>query len=108
MMCDNRLISGLNMIATGKRISQLIDSSGLTDKELAGILGLSVQSINKWRHGYNLPDTENLYMLSRILGVKVDDFFVPQIHIEYVSDNFEILLFRRLQSYYLRLSNGDM
>ncbi len=40
-------------------------------------MGLSVQSINKWRHGHNLPDIENMFILSRILGIKVDNFLVP-------------------------------
>jgi len=31
----------------------------------------------EWRHGHNLPDIENLYILSRLLGKKVDDFLVP-------------------------------
>jgi transcriptional regulator with XRE-family HTH domain len=65
------------MNATGTRIGKLINESGLNDKQLGKIMHLSVQSINKWRHGYNLPDTENLFVLSRILGKRVDDFLVP-------------------------------
>lgn len=72
-------ISGADMDATSKKISQLIDESGLTDKELGEIMGLSVQSINKWRHGHNIPDIENLFFLSRIFGIKVDDFLIPSV-----------------------------
>ena len=68
---------GLDMNATGAKISKLINESGLNDKQLGEIMNLSVQSINKWRHGHNLPDIENMFILSRILGRKVDDFLVP-------------------------------
>ena len=68
---------GLNVSATGNRIGQFINESGLCDKEIGAQMGLTVQSINKWRHGRSLPDIENLFILSRILGKKVDDFLVP-------------------------------
>jgi len=70
-------ISGLDMEATIRKVSKEINKSGLSDKELGGIMGLSVQSINKWRHGHNLPDIENMFILSRILGKRVDVFLVP-------------------------------
>lgn len=68
---------GLDMAATGLKIARLINESGMSDKELGEKMHLTVQSIHKWRHGKNLPDIENMYNLSRILGVKVDDFLVP-------------------------------
>ena len=71
-------IYGINMEATGKRIACFIDDSGLSDKEIGSIMGLTVQSVNKWRHARSIPDIENLYILSRILGVKIDDFIVPR------------------------------
>ena len=66
----------LDMEATGAMIGKLIDESGLNDKQLGEIMHLSVQAINKWRHGYSIPDIGNLYVLSRILGKRVDDFLV--------------------------------
>ena len=68
---------GLDLEATGRRISRYIDESGLRDKEIGAQMSLSVQSINKWRHGRCLQDIENLYILGQILGKKVDDFLVP-------------------------------
>lgn len=69
---------GIDMEATSKRIAWFIDDSGLSDREFGESMGLTVQSVNKWRHARNIPDIENLYILSRILGVKVDDFLVPK------------------------------
>ena len=77
MVWRDMSISGLDMEGTIRKVSKEINKSGLSDKELGGIMGLSVQSINKWRHGHNLPDIENMFILSRILGIKVDDFLVP-------------------------------
>ena len=104
MIWNGMNISGIDMDATGKKISKLIDESGLSDKKLGGIMGLSVQSINKWRHGHNLPDIENLFLLSRILGIKVDDFLVPLV-VKYQpeTEGFSASVFRRLWAYYIRL-----
>ena len=57
---------GLDVKATQFRVGAIIHESGLTDKEIGDYLNLSVQSINKWRHGRCLPDIENLFLLSRI------------------------------------------
>lgn len=110
MVWNGMNISGIDMDATGKKISKLIDESGLSDKELGGIMGLSVQSINKWRHGHNLPDIENLFFLSRIFGIKVDDFLVPlvikpQVEVEFQpeAEGFSASAIRRLWAYYIRL-----
>lgn len=100
---------GLDMNATGAQISKLINESGLNDKQLGEIMNLSVQSINKWRHGHNLPDIENMFILSRILGKRVDDFLVPmateqpilEVEIEAGQDPASML--RRLKEYTIRL-----
>ena len=65
-----------NMNASSERISELIKMSGLTDREIAEQMNISVQCVNLWRHGKRFPEYGNLYFLSRILGVTVDDFFV--------------------------------
>ena len=70
---------GLDMEATGKRIGRCLDKSNLSDKDLAEIMNISVQAINKWRHGHSIPDIDKLYLLSRILNVKVDDLLVSRV-----------------------------
>ena len=89
MVWNGMNISDIDMDATCKKISKLIDESELSDKELGEIMGLSVQSVNKWRNGHNIPDTENLVFLSRIFGIKVDDFFVPLVNKEQVELKFQ-------------------
>lgn len=71
-------ITAADMSATTKRIGELISESGLSDRKIAELMGLTSQTVNKWRHGNGIPDMENLFMLSRILGIQMDDFFVVQ------------------------------
>jgi len=77
-------VEGIDMEATGRKIGMLISDSGLTDKKFGEKMGLSVQAINKWRHGHTLPDIDNLFILSRIFGIKVDDFLVPKANLNMV------------------------
>ena len=100
---------GLDMNATGAQISKLINESGLNDKQLGEIMHLSVQSINKWRHGHNLPDIENMFILSRILGKRVDGFLVPMateqpiLEVEIEAGQAPASMLRRLREYAVRL-----
>ncbi len=73
----DRSIHGLDLKKTGKRIGQIIDERGMTNKELGEILGITVQSISKWRNGWTLPDVENLYLLSKVFRITMNDFLVP-------------------------------
>ena len=97
---------GLDVSATQRNVAALIEASGLSDKDIGEYLGLSVQSINKWRHARCLPDIENLFLLSRILGLRVDDFLVPVIdpgskgNPKPEADHHTISRVRRLSAYY--------
>lgn len=95
-------IPGIDVEASCKRIAQLIDESGFSNKNIAEMMGLSVQAINKWRNGHNLPDIENLFILSRILGVKVDDFLEQRKNVE-EAGNFPAFSFHHIWTYYVRL-----
>lgn len=107
MVWDGKEITGIDMVATGKHFTKILNESGFTDRELSAIMGLSVQSINKWRHGHNLPDIENLFILSRLLGMKVDDLLVPQaeidndVGVEDDSTSFSL----RMKTYYKLLAS---
>ena len=55
----------------------MIEAKGLKDKIIADRLGITPQAVNKWRHKGTFFVLENLYVLSGILGVSVDDLLVP-------------------------------
>lgn len=44
----------------------------LTQKDLADMIKVSPQAISKWECGLSVPDIENLYDLSSILGISID------------------------------------
>lgn len=57
----------------GHFISMLRKEKGLTQKELAGQIGISDKTISKWETGNGLPDIEMLTPLCQILEINVNE-----------------------------------
>lgn len=57
----------------GKFIQELRKEKGLTQKELAEIIGVSDKTISKWENGNSSPDTSMLMSLSDALEVTVNE-----------------------------------
>ena len=68
----------LDVEASEERIGKLIRDSGLFDRDIAEVMSISTQAVNRWRNRKTLPDIENLFTLSRILKTTVDDLLVSQ------------------------------
>lgn len=69
----------LDAVLTGRKIHNAIKQSGYSIKELQEMLGLSCpQPIYRWIKGRTLPSIDNLYMLSRILDVLMEELLVPR------------------------------
>ncbi len=92
-----KFCDGIDIEATCRRIAAYIKDSGLTDRELGEMLGTSVQSVNKWRHAHNLPDIDNMFMMSRIFGVMMDDMIVSRDQMVEKFDEFETKSLRKLR-----------
>ncbi len=59
---------------TGKRIRELMDARNITVQDVRAGLGLeSTQSVYYWLNGRSLPNIDNLYALSYLLQVPMDD-----------------------------------
>ena len=58
-----------------KNLRQLRLEKKLTQEQLAGILGVSVQSVSRWECGNTLPDVMLLPEIARLYGVTVDDLY---------------------------------
>ena len=63
----------MNAALTGKRIRALREKKGITQKELADLLGVTDAAVSKWEHGKNFPDITVLERLSEVLGCKVSE-----------------------------------
>nr|CRY96036.1 hypothetical protein [uncultured prokaryote] len=64
----------VDMELSGKKIHAAIKGSGYSIRELQEMLYLECpQSIYRWIHGYTLPSIDNLYRLSVILRVSIED-----------------------------------
>lgn len=67
----------IDMVATGRKIQQLREESGLTVRDLQRFFGFEEPSaIYHWQNGKNLPTVDNLCALSKIFGVSMDEIIV--------------------------------
>ena len=62
----------------GKRIAILRRAKELKQDELAEKLGVSPQAVSKWENDQTCPDISLLPLLSKILGVSVDELLSGQ------------------------------
>lgn len=58
-----------------KNLRRLRQGKGLTQEQLAKLLGVSVQSVSRWECGNNLPDVLLLPQIARLYGITVDDLY---------------------------------
>lgn len=74
----------IDLRATGQNIERLRKSRGYSVRELQTFFGFSApQAIYKWQRGGCLPSVENLYALSKLLNIPMEDILVaakPQQH----------------------------
>ena len=47
--------------------------TGLTVRDVAEEVGTGSQNVSSWESGYVIPSVKNLYILSRIYNVSMDD-----------------------------------
>ena len=67
----------IDMVRTGQNINRLRKSAGVSVKDLQEVFGFnSPQAIYKWQHGTALPTIDNMVVLARVLGVRIDDILV--------------------------------
>lgn len=59
----------------GKRIRELRKSRGLTQEQVAEMIGMEPPNISKMENGFHFPKLENIEKLSRIFNVEVKELF---------------------------------
>ena len=55
-----------------ERIQELRKGKGLSQEQLADVLGVSRQAVSKWESGQSLPEIEKLIAMSALFGVTID------------------------------------
>ena len=62
-------------IPLGPNIRRLRVKHGMTQKELAEYLNVSMQAVSKWERGYAYPDLALLLPIACLFSVTLDELF---------------------------------
>ena len=57
----------------GVRLQQVRKAAGLSQEQLAGLVGMSRQAVSKWETDQAAPDIGTLALLCGVLGVSADE-----------------------------------
>lgn len=88
---------------TGINLRLMMDERGLTVKDVQQYLKLgSVQSVYHWLNGISLPTVDNLYALSYLFQVPVDDMICGNRRRIFIGENQDQI--RRLCAYYEKIN----
>lgn len=69
----------IDMRRSGARMRQLFLEAGYDVKEIQRFLHLSCpQPIYRWMKGQMLPTVDHLFMLSKLLGIHMEDFLIEK------------------------------
>ena len=72
--------------ATGRMIARLRQAKGLTQLQLAGIIGVSHQAVSKWESGAALPDIQTMLALTRFFGITVEQLVYAELGEEIIEE----------------------
>ena len=78
----NNNVLQINMKATGKRLKKLCEAKCVTVKRIQEELHIGAyQSVYNWFAGKTLPSLDNMYRLSKLLDVSMEDMIIDnRIH----------------------------
>ena len=72
----------IDIRATGRNIRRLRSEKGLSIKRMQEWFGFEEpRTIYKWQSGRGLPSIDNLYALSKLLDVPIEDILVQAVYI---------------------------
>ena len=90
----------IDMAATGSRIVSLRRERSLSVSQMQRFFGFEhPQAIYKWQRGECLPSIDNLYAMSRLFGVSMNDILVA-------SDQ-DVVVFSVCRKTYLKRTTSD-
>lgn len=83
----------MNSIKISENIALLRREKGITQEELAGVLGVTNQSVSKWETGQCYPDIELLPDIARYFEVSIDELFGYESSIKTIKSDTDDELF---------------
>ena len=84
---------------TGQNIKHIMQMRGMTVKDIQLFLGLSTpQSIYHWLEGRNLPTLDNLYALSELFCLPIDELIKGNGKFEYRQIKDAVYIMKKLCS----------
>lgn len=78
-MAERSTYPSIDMVRTGIHLKNLIAEKGYAVKDIQSMLNLSCpQPVYRWFKGRILPSVDHLLVLSKILGVHMEELLVPK------------------------------
>lgn len=98
----------LDMVMTGALIKNMISKSGYSIKDIQNKLKLSCpQPVYRWMKGLAMPSIDNLYTLSSILGMHMEDLLIPRNDAMWILHDIENMQRRVRMKRYFKAVNAD-
>ncbi|HBR30516.1 MAG: helix-turn-helix transcriptional regulator [Eubacteriales bacterium] len=104
------------MYTIGEKITELRKSKGMTQEELANLIGVSAQSVSKWENNVTMPDIMLLPVIADIFGISVDmlygrDGLEERVQFtdvyDMIKDQFLTTILKAFHDEYDKVSFGD-
>jgi len=86
----------IDLKATGNRIKELRKERNLRVQDISDYMGfMEPQAVYKWQRGESLPSVDNLFALSRLFGIPMEEILMEYEGAE-IASSFN--LFKRIVS----------
>ena len=82
----------MNQVRIGKFISKCRKKKGITQNELAELLGITNRAVSKWETGIWRPDAGTIPELCQILDISISDLFSGEKIMENNKDSEKFIL----------------
>ncbi len=82
----------MNQVRIGKFISECRRKKGITQNELAELLGITNRAVSKWETGICMPDAGTIPELCQILDISISDLFSGEKIMENNKDSEKFIL----------------
>lgn len=98
------IYANIDMKQSDQKMKQMILEAGYDVKTIQNYLHLAYpQPVYRWFHGQVLPTVDHLFMLSKLLGVHMEEFLVEAEEEESKNSHFA---YERMSLYYKLITHS--